>query len=283
MDELETRELRYFIAVAESLHFGRAAAALHIAQPALTKTVQRLESRLGVQLFIRSSRSVSLTASGQALLEHGRIAVAATAAAADQARRAAQVEHLRLVIKPGGDGNLLSDLLAVFAQSPLARPVDVLFSAGSDRPAFLRDNRADVALLYVPSDDTTGLDVRTLLEEGRVAVLSNTHPLAGREHILEEDLLGQPLARWSGQETNSAGPEVADLAQLISLVRLGRTISVLPRSLVAGELQGISLVPVLDAEPSHLAIGRRPQDDRAVVQAFIAAAEQAAALRGLRS
>ncbi len=81
MAELETRELEYFVAVAEELHFGRAAASLAIAQPALSKAVRRLESRVGVKLLERSSRHVALTSVGQALLHHGRHALNAVGAA----------------------------------------------------------------------------------------------------------------------------------------------------------------------------------------------------------
>lgn len=88
MAELETRELEYFVAVAEELHFGRAATRLAIAQPALSKAVRRLESRLGTTLLHRSSRQVALTPAGEALLTHGRHALNAVGAAAEKARRA---------------------------------------------------------------------------------------------------------------------------------------------------------------------------------------------------
>jgi DNA-binding transcriptional LysR family regulator len=273
--DLETRELRYFVAVAEGLHFGRAAAVLHIAQPALTKAIQRIENRLGVQLFVRSSRSVSLTPAGRALLEHGRIALAANAAAVDRARQAASADHLRLVIKPGGDANLLSGMLAAFARTAEARPVDILFCAGGDRAQYLLADRADVALLYVPADDVTGLAVRTLLREDRVAVLAEGHPLAGRPHLLQQDLAGEALAQWAGRPPTGPGPVVADLPELISLVRLGRAVTVLPRSLIADRPRGITVVPVLDAGPSSIVIGRRADDDRVAVRAFVEAAARA--------
>ena len=102
MAALETRELEYFVAVAEELHFGRAAVRLSIAQPALSKAIRRVESRLGVALLVRSSRHVSLTPAGEALLEHGRHALNAVSAAVQRARRAGDSEaRLRLVIKPG--------------------------------------------------------------------------------------------------------------------------------------------------------------------------------------
>src|SRR5580698_7746854 len=111
MTELETRELEYFIAVADELHFGRAAVRLSIAQPALSKAIRRIETRLGVPLFVRSSRHVELTAAGEALQEHGRHALNAVSAAAQSARRAADSQaRLRLVLKPGGDAGLLSGI-----------------------------------------------------------------------------------------------------------------------------------------------------------------------------
>jgi DNA-binding transcriptional LysR family regulator len=272
MDLLETRELRYFVAVAETLHFGRAAASLHIAQPALSKAVQRMEDRLGLRLLVRSSRSVTLTPAGQALLEHGRIALAAVAAAVDRARRVADGEHVRLVIKPGGDANLLSGLLAAYAQSPGARPVDILFSGSTDRTQYLRDHRADVALLYVPFDDTAGLNVRILRTEDRVAVLPAHHPLAGRSGVTHDDLAGEPLASWRGTALTGAGPEVGDLGELIPLVRLGRAVAILPRSLVSECPADVRLVPVTDAPPSHLAVAWRTDDRRESIAALIRAA-----------
>src|SRR3984885_8231519 len=144
MVELETRELEYFIAVADELHFGRAASRLMIAQPALSKAIQRIESRLGVPLFVRSSRRVELTPAGKALQEHGRHALNAVSVAVRSARHAGDTQaHLRLVLKPGGDAGLLSPILAGYAQQPDARRVDILFSGPADRADFLRDGRAD--------------------------------------------------------------------------------------------------------------------------------------------
>src|SRR6202000_1573265 len=128
MIELETRELEYFLAVADELHFGRAAVRLSIAQPALSKAIRRIERRLGVTLFERSSRPVELNSAGTAVREHGRHALNAVSAAVRHAQSAgAPQTHLRLVLKPGGDGGLLSGMLAAYAEQPDARYVDILF------------------------------------------------------------------------------------------------------------------------------------------------------------
>ncbi|AGL20464.1 LysR family transcriptional regulator [Actinoplanes sp. N902-109] len=263
MDLLETRELRYFVTVAEELHFGRAAQRLTIAQPALSKAIQRIEARLRVQLFSRSSRSVTLTPAGAALLEHGRLALSAVAVAAQSAQRAGHQESLRLILKPGGDAGLLSGILAAYAQHPDARRVDLLFSGGPDRTGQLHDGRADVALLHAPFDDLTGLAYETLHTEDRVAVLPTGHRLARRGTIRRAELAG---------ETFPGDGAVADVAQLVALVAVDRMVAVLPRSLVTPVPPGVACVPVADAEPSYLVAARREDDDRAIVRAFLAAA-----------
>jgi DNA-binding transcriptional LysR family regulator len=93
MDQLETRELRYFLAVAEELHIGRAAQRLGMAQPPLSRALQRLERRLGVLLLERTSRGVTLTPAGSVLLAEGRRALDAVDAAARRTTQAGQSGH----------------------------------------------------------------------------------------------------------------------------------------------------------------------------------------------
>ncbi|MFE0026024.1 LysR family transcriptional regulator [Amycolatopsis sp. NPDC059021] len=276
MVDLETRELEYFLAVADELHFGRAAVRLSIAQPALSKAIRRVETRLGVPLFLRSSRHVELTPAGKALREHGRHALNAVSAAVRSARHAGDSQaRLRLVLKPGGDAGLLSPLLAAYAHQPDARRVDILFSGPADRADFLRDGRADVGLLYAPFDPLDGLAHETLLTEGRVAIVPSGHRLAGRASIRMSDLDGETLPRWKGVPGgDGTGPEVVDVVQLLQLISVGRMIGVLPRSLVEPPPAGLVCVPVTDAPPSRLVLAWNEHDRRPVVAAFVAAALQ---------
>ncbi|MBD0734274.1 LysR family transcriptional regulator [Streptomyces sp. CBMA29] len=282
MSDLETRELEYFVAVAEELHFGRAAERLSIAQPALSKAIRRVEARLGVLLLTRTSRHVALTPAGEALLHHGRHALNAVGAAAESARRAGDARaQLRLVIKPGGDANLLSGILAAYAERPDARRVDVLFGGATDRADHLRDGRADVALLYAPFDDLTGLASQTLFVEGRVAILPRDHRLAGRTELRLADLDGETLPRWqgvgwAGVPDDGSGPEVADVPQMVQLIVLGRMVAVLPRSLAEPAHPGLVCVPVIDAPTSRLVVAWSRRDDRALVASFVRAAVAAA-------
>ncbi len=274
MVELETRELEYFIALADELHFGRAAVRLSIAQPALSKAIRRIETRLGVPLFIRSSRHVELTRAGKALQEHGRHALNAVSAAIRHAQRAGDTQaRLRLVLKPGGDAGLLSGLLAEYAHQPDARQVDILFSGPADRADFLRDGRADVGLLYAPFDDLDGLAHETLHIEDRVVVVPAGHRLAGHTSVRMSDLDGETLPRWKGiPGGDGTGPEVADVVQMLQMITVGRMIGMLPRSLVEPAPPGLVCVPVADAPPSRLVLAWVEQDHRPLVASFVAAA-----------
>lgn len=263
---METRELRYFVAVAEELHFGRAARRLAIAQPPLSRAIRQLERRLGVALLERTSRSVALTEAGAVLLREGRAALDAVDAADRRTRRAATGGRpgLVLVTKAGASGELLAKLLDAYAAEPGAVAVDVLLCGIGEQERLLRDGRADVALLHRPFDATVGFDCEELVTEGQVAVLPAGHPLTTRTHLRLADLAdvpGLPRARWprrDGTYPDGPGPEVRDNAQLLQLVALGRATVVLPES-VRPQLRGdLAAVPVPDAPPVTTVIAWPP-------------------------
>lgn len=263
---METRELRYFVAVAEELHFGRAALRLGIAQPPLSRAVQQLERRLGVTLLERGSRGVALTGAGAVLLREGRAALDAVAAAERRTRRAAAPAGspgLVLVTKAGASTELLSKLLDAYAAEPGAVDVDVVLCGIGEQERYLRDGRADVALLHRPFDSTAGLDTEELLTEGQLALLPVGHPLTGRPDLRLDDLglSGLPLPRWprdDGSYPDGPGPEVHDNTQLLQLIALGRTVAVLPESVRAHLHDDIAAVPLLDAPPVTTVIAWPP-------------------------
>ncbi|MEV6849719.1 LysR family transcriptional regulator [Actinoplanes sp. NPDC051411] len=259
---METRELRYFVAVAEELHFGRAAQRLGIAQPPLSRAIGRLERQLGVTLFTRTSRAVSLTEAGSVLLREGRVALDALAAAERRTRRAADGRPgLVLVTKAGASGELLAKLLDAYSAEPGAVPVDVLLCGPGEQERLLRDGRADVGLLHRPFDSTTGFDAEELRTEGQVALLPAGHPLASSPRLHMADLAGLPLPRWpdrQGHYPDGPGPAVRDNTQLLQLIALDRAVAVLPES-VRGHLhEGLVTVPVPDAPPVTTVIAWPP-------------------------
>jgi DNA-binding transcriptional LysR family regulator len=252
---METRELRYFIAVAEDLHFGRAAQRLGIAQPPLSRAIAQLERRLGVVLLERTSRAVTLTEAGAVLLREGRAAVDAVDAAERRTRRAAATggPGLVLVTKAGASTELLAKLLDAYAAEPGSVPVDVQLCGIGEQEGLLRDGRADVALLHLPYDSVVGFDTEVLRAEGQVAVLPAGHPLTTRSALTVDEMAAipdLPLPRWprrDGSYPDGPGPEVRDNAQLLQLVALGRAAVVLPESCRDGLPRGLVTVPVPDA------------------------------------
>ena len=248
MDRLETRELAYFLAVADELHFGRAASRLGIAQPALSKAVRQLERRLGVTLFERTSRAVTLTEAGRVLRREARVALAAVSAAALRTQRAGRRDpRLILAMKPGGDAGLLPAILAACEREPQALPVEVVFGAGPG--SMLRDGQADAALLYAPPDDLDGLDTETLLTEAPVAVLPASHRLASRPSLEMADLAGENLHR------QPADPgAMKSLSELMHLIALGRKVAVLPRVLTTPLRDDLITIPITDLPPVALVL-----------------------------
>lgn len=280
---METRELRYFVAVADELHFGRAAQRLGMAQPPLSRAIAQLERRLGVALLERSSHSVRLTGPGETLLHEGRAALDAMEAAERRTRRAAAFgvtdePGLVLVTKAGASGQLLADLLDAHAALPDAVGVDVQLCGIAEQERLLRNGRADAALLHLPFDSTAGFDTEPLCTEGQVAVLPVGHHLLRRPHLRLADveaLPGMPLPRWpdgSGAYPDGPGPEAHDVTQLYQLIALGRAVAVLPDSCRAQIREDLAIVPVLDAPMVTTVIAWPPHSRSRALAALIRAA-----------
>jgi DNA-binding transcriptional LysR family regulator len=270
MDRLETRELACFLAVAEELHFGHAATRLGIAQPALSKTIRRLERRLGIALLERTSRAVALTEAGRVLTREARVALDAVSAAALRTQRAGTREpHLMLAMKPGGDAGLLPAILAGYEREPEVLPVEVVFDAHGGR--LLREGRADAALLYAPPDELRGLDTEELLTEAPVAVLPRSHPLAQRASLRMADLAGEDLHR---RPTDPR--EMKSIGELMHLIALGRKVAVLPRVLTTPLRDDLTTVPMADLQPVVLLLAWPAHSTSPSVAALARAAAAAA-------
>lgn len=276
MDDLETRELRYFLAVAEELHFGRAADRLGIAQPPLSRAIRQLEHRFDVQLFDRNRRGVTLTDAGRVLLREARAALDAVAAAAHRTRRAQDpARPLLLVTKAGASHELLRELLDTHAGVPGSAPVEVLLCEVGEQAGLLRDGRADVALMHRPFDDLAGFDTEELCVEGQVAILPARHPLAARDQLTMADVQNVPelpIARWprlDGSYPEGPGPEVHTQSQLAQLVALGKTLLVIPASSRAWQWPEHVAVPVIDAPEVTTVIAWPPHSHSPAVASLV--------------
>jgi DNA-binding transcriptional LysR family regulator len=304
MNELEARQLRYFVAVAEELHFGRAAGRLGMAQPPLSRAIRELEHQLGVQLLTRTTRQVTLTPAGEVLLRDARTALDAINAAGRRARHAGEhVPKLRLALKADVDGGLLPQILDAYAGEQAALPVELVLGRFGEQAQTLRDGRADAGLLLGPFDDH-GLDCEPLVTEPFLLAMAAADPLAARPSLRLADLAGrslpggfpadqgvasgphgsagtrdhQPSPAGNGMPAASTPGNDSDLPQIFRLVELGSIVCFLPASLTRRYPRPeIAYRPVADLEPATLAVAW-PQDSRsAAVAAFIRAAATVAA------
>ncbi|MFF7339770.1 LysR family transcriptional regulator [Streptomyces sp. NPDC008163] len=278
---METRELRYFVAVAEELHFGRAARRLGIAQPPLSRAISGLERRLGAVLLERGSRGVALTGAGAVLLQEARVALDAVEAAERRTRRAALADGRPAVVlaaKAGASSELLAKLLDAYAAQPGAIAVDVVLCRPGEQAAVLPTGQADVALLHRPFDDTTGFDTEDLYTESQVVILPAGHPLSTRPRLRLAEVSGLsdlPLPRWprpDGTFPDGPGPQVRDHTQLTQLIALGRACAVVPESGRSGLGNGLAAVPVPDAPHVTTVIAWPPHSRSTAVAGLVRAA-----------
>ncbi|MEV5012338.1 LysR family transcriptional regulator [Streptomyces sp. NPDC056159] len=304
MNELETRQLRYFVAVAEELHFGRAAKRLGMTQPPLTRAIRELERQLGVQLLERTTRRVTLTTAGEALLQDARTALDAVSAAARRARHAGEpTPMLRLALKADIDGGLLPQILDAYAQEGASLPVQLVLGRVGEQAQAVRDGRADTALLLSPFDDR-GLDSEPLLTEPFLIAMAADAPLAARTCLHLTDLAGWSLPDGSpadqgpvtrrhgtgGTHARRPGPtkdeaftadtaqDASDLPQIFKLVELGRIVCFFPASLTRRyPRSAIAYRPVQDVEPATLSVAWPQHSRSTAVAAFVRAATKVAA------
>jgi DNA-binding transcriptional LysR family regulator len=201
--DVDLRKLRYFVAVAEELHFGRAADRLHIAQPVLSRQIRALEDELRVRLFDRDRRATALTAAGEQLLRDAPGLLASAQALRVRVRRAADDRStFTVAFMPGI--TVTGPVQALLARHP-GLEVRMLRTGRHDQATVILEGRADVSLVRMPVEHE-GLRLLPLFAEPRVAVLPRTHRLAGKTSLDIADLAGDTLLQHP-----DAVPEWRDL------------------------------------------------------------------------
>ncbi|MEU9883843.1 LysR family transcriptional regulator [Streptomyces phaeochromogenes] len=279
--DLDLRKLRYFVAVADRLHFGRAADELHIAQPVLSRQIRALEEDLGASLFTRDRHGVALTDAGRQLLADAGPLLASTHAV----RR-------RVSVAARGSRRLMVGFRAGIPVIPAARAfearhpgvvVDVQRIEWEDQAPMLLDGRIDVAYVRLPIDEA-GLRVTPLYTEPRVAVLPAGHRLAGKEEVTEADLAGEPLVWHADSSTQptrrphpNAGYLVRGVDETLEHVAAGRGISFLARSAtVFYSHPDVIYVPIPDLTPDQVCLAVAASHTSQVVDDFFTAAQTTA-------
>ncbi|MGV9361650.1 LysR family transcriptional regulator [Amycolatopsis sp. NPDC003731] len=173
---VELRQLRYFVTVAEELHFGRAAERLHIVQPAVSQQIRRLERALGVSLLSRTTRSVALTEAGQRFLPEARAVLAAARRAEDAVASFRDVRLLRLGTSEGL-GDRLGGLLGAFARLAPSASLELVHAPTLQRLERVRDGSLDATIVR-GSWPSSGLDFTPLWMDEVLVALPASHPLA---------------------------------------------------------------------------------------------------------
>jgi DNA-binding transcriptional LysR family regulator len=206
---MELRQLRSFVAVAEELHFRRAADRLHMAQPSVSQQVRTLEAELGVQLFDRNRRGATLTAAGAALLDEARDLLARADHAAGVARATGMGERgrLRLSLTRSLTGGIAGAIVDEFrARFP---DVDLDLDVGNTMRHVEQLHAGDIDVGFVrPPLEDPGLEELVLGREPMVCVLPKGHPLAARGTVRAQDLYAEPLVWWPESHGPGAWREV---------------------------------------------------------------------------
>ena len=204
---MELRHLRYFVAVADELHFGRAAERVFVAQPTLSQQIKTFEDEVGARLFDRSRRAVALTDVGRVLLPHARrvLAEAERAEAAVRAAAEGRAGGLRVGYEAPIMRDGLADSIRVFRAEVPDASLDFWEAGSQEQTEAVREGRADVGLVLLPVDER-GVEVRTLGAAPTVVVLPEGHPLAGRKTVALVELEGEPQIAWAREPS----PEVYD-------------------------------------------------------------------------
>jgi DNA-binding transcriptional LysR family regulator len=191
---MELRHLRYFLAVAEELHFSRAAVRLRMAQPPLSQQIRQLEQELGVALFNRTKRHVELTPAGQAFLDEARRVLAQAERAARAAPRAGrgEVGQLAIGFVPSADLDVLPRVLRVWAVRFPHVEIELQSLLPAAQVEALRDGLIQIGFVRLPIDDA-GLVVESIQREPLVAALPQRHRVARNATVRLADLAGDPM------------------------------------------------------------------------------------------
>ena len=298
---MELRHLRYFVAVAEELHFSRAAARLHIAQPPLSQQIRHLERELGVALFSRTRRRVELTAAGRAFLDESRRVLLQAERAARIAQRAGRGEigQLAVAFVPSADLDLLPRVLRAWG----ARFPDVELDLQALLPVAqleaLAGGRIQVGLVRLPVAAGSEVIVECIQSEPLVAALPLRHRLAKRARVRVADLAGDTMMMFPRQVApgyydmlisafRGAGftPRVfhpASMQTNLALVSAGLGVSLLPASIRNLRRTGVVYRPLASPVPRvELAVAYRRDDRSPIVLAFLEMVRSAAQRRERR-
>jgi DNA-binding transcriptional LysR family regulator len=277
--DLDLRLVRYFTVVAEHRHFGRAAEALHVAQPSLSRQIRHLEQQLGARLLDRTPQGSRLTEAGEVFLPLARALLRSADQAAARTRAAAQPSRITIGYTIG--------LIVTPAVRQLRREhpdadVQTLHLDWNQPREALLDHRVDAVVTRLPLR-TAGLHVTILYDEPRVLLVPLDHRLAGKESVSIDDIADEPIPRLPDPAWNAYwridprpdgspapdGPLVEAIEDKNELIAAGQAVAVIPAGVAVGSPRpDLTTIPLDGVEPSHVVLATRAGDRGRLVAAF---------------
>jgi DNA-binding transcriptional LysR family regulator len=300
---MELRHFRYVVAVADTLHFGRAAERLHISQPPLSQQIRQVEDELGVRLFDRTQRRVQLTAAGELFVQEARLVLTQVDHAVKVGERIRQGEEGQLFIGVAGpaDADYFVDIMRTFAQRHPQVRVTIRNMSTAEQVRAIQEKRLHAGFVTPPVDDPD-LVFETVLHEPIVLAVPRGHTLAARSRVPLTALADEPLILFA----RSMGPgffdaiasacrgagfslkvrhEVDNLHSAYGLVAAGLGVSFVPAGLQGEPPKGVVLRPLAPALPHvdcELALAYRRERFCDLVQLFVEAVNDVRASRRAR-
>lgn len=290
---MEFRYLRYFVAVAEELHFTRAAERLHMAQPPLSQQIRKLEHEIGADLFHRHARGVELTAAGKTFYGDARHILDLVEQAKDRAQSAArgQQGHIRV----GFAGSLaFHPLIASLVQQHRRQYPEVQLTPAEDNIAALLqalgDGRMDLLIIRQAEQATSDFHVEVLEEEEMLLALPESHPMAGMGEVdlasmrkevfilfpreiapdLHDDIIGTCLRAGFTPRLGQPSPQ---MVSSVSMVASGFGVAIVPRSIQQLHVPGVRYTRLLGQRPKvRIVLACRKNERSPVVLNFMAMA-----------
>ncbi|WP_406441190.1 LysR substrate-binding domain-containing protein [Streptomyces sp. NBC_01613] len=267
--DLDLRKVRYFVAVAELLHFGRAAEQLHIAQPVLSRQIRSLEKDLGAALFERDSHGVALTAVGRQLLDDARPLLASADAVRRRAHRAAR--GTRRFVVGFRAGVVVTHAVRAFGAAHPDVDVQARRVEWDDQEQLILDGTVDLAYVRRPIREQ-GLTLSPVYTEARVAMLPAEHRLSGKQELVLTDLDGETWLRYVDPRPDDV--PIRTIEEKFERVAAGTGITLVPVSIAEQYSRpDITYVPVVDAEPDEVLLAWDASRRSPLITAFVAAAQ----------
>ncbi len=248
---VDLRLLRQFVAVAEELHFHRAAARLHMSQPPLTAAIRRLEEEIGSELILRGNRTLGLTAAGAVLLEEARLLLqqADRALLATQDAAAGRTGSIRLGYVGSALYGRLPEVIRNFRQANADVRLELIEATSARQIQMLREKRLDVGVVIPPVFDAEDMQLQPFDTDRLAIALPRAHPLAQGDAVTIAELADEPFVLWPAREGRGFHSQVVRLCAaagftprvvqeahgmhaVLSLVAVEAGISVVPASMV---------------------------------------------------